>query len=274
MSLTVNFQDGRFHDDQKHRLGLVEQDENGDKWSYVQLAEAVAIGDVVRDSHGGDLLSSSPGSPSEAIAQHATKLIDSGEFGAADDAKLVGAIGMMIEDTTGHAHAFKVVSVDDANTLTIESLMSPTRLATGGWHRALTTSDDYVLYMPGLVKKVTVASHDFVRGVAQQVGVKNQYGWVRQTGMGTVKVDADKQALATGEWLGVIETASGVAGRAEGFNTASGGHEAWDAIGRVLFGDAVGTTDHLHYVYLTINNEILSYRYADDDVAFNKVTVG
>lgn len=284
LDFTLNYKDGRARTkDQKHRLGVVVRGLDGGYWSYVQFAEDVGYGDVVRDSVSADLIANSGVGTLTADAGVGTyQLKDTGEFAADDDKLLVGAIGY-IHSGDGAGTAFYIKRHVDDDTLEIRALASPTGLVSGGWPVALDGTDStpanrslYNLVLPGLVRKGTVAG--ITRGVAQSSAKKDEYGWVKQTRWGVLKMDVSGRDLVVGE--GVIPAAGALA---QGFNAVASSPSQANVqnarldidrrIARNLFANIAGTTDLTAYLDLRIDNKVISYRYSDDEHALNAVVV-
>ena len=274
LNLTLNFKGGQvWTADAKHRLGIVGLEPDGARWTYVQLAEDVGVGEVVRDSHGADLLSAAQGTVTEGQLVDETRLVDSGEFASADDGLLVGALGQVYGHAKGQGQAFRVKRVVSEDALEIGLLMGLEGAADGGWEVALTTSSKYSLWFPGLVRKSTGGAGDLIRGIAQSAGKKFEYGWVKQSRFAWAKLDVSATAITRGE--GVVATGAGlVCGYDDSVSDDDAvNHHPTRVIGRAPFGDFAGNTDLLMVGSFNIVNDALSYRFPDDTHRLNEVTI-
>lgn len=272
-SISINFKDGRkWTKDQKHTLGAIGYDEQGGRWSYVQLAEDVGVGQLVADSVGADLLSAATGTVTTAQSVGSDKLVDSGEFGAADDKLLIGALGQINGHADGQAQAFYVKEWIDNNTLRIELLMGRSGGAYGGWEVALTANSVYSLWFPGFVRRSAAGPGCLHRGVAQSAGKKHEYGFVKQSRLGWANVDVDAEPLTVGE--GIICAGGGaIKGFPDGDGTENLEEHSTSIVGRAPFGDIAGSTDRLSLVSLNIVNEAESFRDPDMFHAYNLVQI-
>ncbi len=257
----VNFQDThRLHDTQEHALGYVGRDGIGNKWSYVQFREVVSVGEYVRDSEHADLIATDDPGTVTAVAAVGTDILeDTGKFPAASD--LVGCIGSIV-DGAGTGQNFIVFERIDNDQVRVRVLTAPTAFNDrddAGWHTALGTDSEYVLFFPGAVRQGDGVT-DIVRGVTQVAVTSNdlnKHGWVQQTGMGFVKLDASSgNTPDRGEKL--IPAASGLVIGHAGTKTVD--ENAAPSIGRSLVGDFDGTADVLMWAKIEIDNDMQSFR--------------
>lgn len=284
-SLTLNFGDGNKRTkDQKLRLGVTAHDDFQDRWSYVQFRTAVELGDVVVDTPHTSLLGNSGvGTVTRAQAVDTKQLQDTGEFAADNDKQLKGAIGY-IHGGGGEGTVFYVKKVLDDNTLEIEVLSSPTGRSRGGWPVALTTSSVYSLFVPGLVSKPPSSSPAFAqlrpRGVAQAAAAAGEYGYVKQTGWGVAMHDQSATGLSAGNKAisiadGLVQGTPINATEAATVANLRGAvlEEIHHSVGVFHHVNPAGSTDVLVPLWLDIENEELSYRFADDEHAFNIIDI-
>lgn len=269
--LTINFKDGqRFTNDQKHQLGIVVPDAVGDNWSYVQLHEDLDLGLGVYDMYGSDFFTGGIGTLTAAAAVGTALLVDSGAFTAALAPALPGAIGF-IHDGAGQGTSFYIEEVIDTNTLRIRVITTQAGgfSKDGKWPVALTTASDYSIDAPGVVKKWAATSKKR-RGViqAEDGGKAGQFGFVKQTGRGILKIDVSGNALGNG---GLV-TAAG-SGLGQGAAATPTVANLLAKVGTWSFIDIAGSTDRYGLVNLDIVNEDLSYRLPDDKVALNRIDV-
>lgn len=255
----IDFNEGRkLHRVQQARLGELATDDIGNTWSYVQFRQAVNIGEVVRDAELGDLRGTGTGNGAVSVTtgNSTNRLIATGQFPITKDVR--GAIGAIVNGA-GRGQHFTVINRIDENTVEVLVLTTATGFVTDGkWATALTTSSIYRLAFPGAVFQGDGLA-DNVRGFSQvevEAGDIGRYGWVQQTGLGFVKLDASAAAPVIGE--GLVQAGSGLV---RGF-TAAGttADEAANIIAKCLIGDYTGTADTLMWAELCVVNRAQSYR--------------
>ena len=265
-TISINFKDGfRTHKEQKLRLGEVVMDEHGDRWSYVKAAAAITSGRVVRDSVHTELLGNSGvGTVTAAGKQGSFLLKDSGEF--ANKEYLRGGIGTF---TAGGAagSAFYVREVIDDDTLRIESLGDDGDFDhRGGLHAATTTSTTYGLYVPGYVRQTSNSNRTFIRGVAQVAFAANDYGYVKQSGLAWVKATSGSTIVDGTEVFTVDAGEISVL-------TANSNSNLANIRFKIGVGLGNGQAASPSLVQLDIVNNIRSFAYPDDRLAFNYTDV-
>ena len=268
--LIVNMKrDLGFHDAQKHNLGIVEPDPNGDLWSYVQLGEAIAVGRAVVDWHAVN-----GGTVTRAQGVGTNRLQDTGEFDDADDIYIEGAIGLIAGHANGQGQAFYVKRRIDDDELEVEVIGDEDGwVAPGnGWTEALTTSSQYTIIAPGVVKYPARGTDHavFPRGVAQHAGTVGQFGWVKMTGLGLVRKDGDGNATGFGRDL-ALSNAGGLDGSVEGFTP--GTNHPHEIIAQDPFGDVAGTGAQVVFAQINIVNHLRSYRLVDTEHVYNRNTI-
>lgn len=271
-TIRINHRDGLvMHSTQKFRIGEVAYDDMGARWSYCWFQEDLSAGEYAEDQANADLLSGATGTITTAGAANGNTLIDSGEF-ANDD--FVGAIGCTLGDTiaNGGGQGFYVTEMIDSNTIGVSVLHGDAdpRLSNNGWETATTTSTTYSLCFPGRVKQGD-GIPAIPRGFAQ-VDIDasaTPFGWLKQVGLGWMKVDVSADALVAGEH--VVPAAAGLV---EGF-TAAGttADEVAQIVGRCLMGDLAGTVDGLIFGELMIRNDTVSFRFPRRTHPYNAVTI-
>ena len=247
------------HKIQQFRIGQIGIDDNGYKWSYCWFSENVSSGKVMVDMAGADLLSGATGTVTTGSPAGTDTLIDSGEF-AGDD--LVGAVGGTLGDliVNGAGQGFHIVEMIDDDTVRVvvhHGDLDP--VFDGTWETATTGTTTYSLWFPGYVKR-SASNLGAIRGVVQEDVsdvAKTPYGWVQQTGLAFVSIDADAGALVAGE--GILATANGDADGFTGGGTTA--DEAAAVIGTCVLGDVDGTANMLTLVNLKISNDTVSYRF-------------
>ena len=257
----VNFSDTQIvHQTQEHALGYVGHDRVGNRWSYVQFREVIGVGDRVRDSVHTDLIATdNPGTVSAAAAIGTDILTDAGKFPVAAD--LVGCIGAIVGGA-GVGQNFRVIEqLANTNELRVIVHTTPTGFNDrddAGWNVALDATSQYRLFFPGAVRQGD-GVNDIVRGfsqVAVAAADLNKYGWVQQTGMGFMKLDASvADVAAIGEGLG-----SQSDGLVAGWGATITTTELDAEVGRSLLGDYTGSTDVLIWAKLEVDNTMESFR--------------
>lgn len=266
----IDFNEGRqLHRVQQARLGELATDDIGNTWSYVQFRQAVSIGDVVRDAKHPELVS---GNANQTPAAEAATT-DSDRLKAADDTfeniDVRGAIGAIVTGT-GYGQNFIVVDKIDDETLQVRVLTSQTNfeITNGTWQAALKSTSggsgisNFRLAFPGAVYQGNGLT-DNVRGFSQvevETGDVGRYGWVQQTGIGFVKLDASNTAVPViGE--GLVQAGSGlVRGLTAAATTAD---DAANIIAKSLLGDygpATSPANTLMWAELCVVNRAQSYR--------------
>ena len=267
VGLVINFKDGvKRTKNQLHRLGIVVPDGAGDLWSYVQFAEDIAYGDVVRDAAGADLVANSGIGTLTAAGAVGTHLLkDTGEFAEDSDEWVVGAVGW-VHEGPAQGSAFYVRKRIDDDTLEIEMLSTPSGRGGDGWPVPVSTATKYSLSLPGLVFKGTAAG--ITRGVAQAAAKSGEYGFVKQTRNAAVNIDADGAVLTRGQ--GLVPVADGLVA---GYAGTPSGLNVDRRIGRWKFADLSGVANRHGWAHLMIDNDDISYRFPDEEVAFNRVNV-
>jgi hypothetical protein len=271
--IRINHKEGLvFHTAQRQRLGQLAYDDHGARWSYCWINEDVSAGEYVEDMANADLLSGATGTVTTASAAGTNTLIDSGEF-TGDD--FVGALGSTLGDTiaNGGGQGFHVTEMIDANTLGVSvhhGDADPT-LTGNGWETATTTSTTYSLWFPGRCKQGD-DQPAIVRGFVQvDVDVsENEFGWVKQTSAGWVKIDtSDTGVPVAGEWL-VPQAAGLVSGLTHAATTAD---EVSQQIAQCITGDLAGVVDGLVFANLHVRNDAVSMRFPRISHPYNEVTI-
>ena len=253
MSLTISTYPDFVHKEAQHTLGEEHNDNQGDKWSYVEFTPGTyARGVVVRDAKSSDLVGNSGvGTVTAAAAIGSTILEDTGEFASKD---LRGAIGTIYQGS-GHGQSFFVKKVRDADTIEIQLL----KLAGSGWEIALSTTSLYRLFLPGRVYIAAAAAGNKIRGVVpyEEFTVPTgefRYGYARKTGIDDGFIDVSGTALSSnkevtvttdGLIIGAPDTVAGVRG----------------AIGTSANGDSGAGADHLMPIEFNIVNNRRSLRH-------------
>ena len=259
--LLVNLKrDLGFHDIQKHNLGIVVPDVNGDLWSYVQLQAAVAAGNVVADH-----TIVAGGSVTRAQAVGTNRLRDTGQFTAALQPYIPGALGQIHGNAAGEMQAFYVKRVVDTNEIEIALLADDSgwEAPGSGWTAALTTASDYSVVAPGVVAEAAAAGR--LRGVAQHAGSAGEFGFVKQTGLGIVIANGGGTAFTAGATIAVAANGVAVGGAAGTLPSA--------VVGVALFGDVAATGEQIVVAELQIQNNVRSYRLVDAEHAYNRNTI-
>lgn len=271
----IDFNEGRkLHRVQQARLGELATDDLGNTWSYVQFREAVNIGEVVRDAKHADLVNGGGAITPVTAASNtdSDRLTASGIFNNQD---VRGAIGAIVSGN-GYGQNFIVIDriQEDAarsnNTIQVHVLTSRTTAAPlipkfvtdGTWDIALATGatvSNFRLAFPGAVFQGEGLA-DNVRGFSQvnvTANELNQYGWVQQTGLGFVKLDAsDADVPVIGE--GLVQAGNGLV---KGFTHAgTTADDAANIIAKCLIGDYTGANDTLMWAELCVVNRAQSYR--------------
>lgn len=191
------------HDQQLDTLGRIIDDPDGDgAWCYGQFYKngTYEVGMAVRHAMTSDLIDNSGvGTVTEIAPQGSRFLKDTGEFDGDD---FVGAIGYIYEGT-GAGQSFKVVEMENKDTIKIALLSSTDNIPSNGvgWDTALDKDSKYRLRFPGRFYIADgVGNHN--AGLTQvKVTVTDDYkpfGYVKVSGDAFGRLDFDGTAPTEG----------------------------------------------------------------------------
>lgn len=207
------------HSQQLLRLGTVARDEFGRQWSYVQINETLAAGDVVRDSTNYDARAATRNTSADHEDPNAVLIVATPV--AAGDTTLeistvtptalwLGGVGAVVSDNTASnvtavGQQFIVTGINSASNIQVEWLTNRVAplTSTRGVVFAGSGTLEFSLIIPGQVyrgpkedERLATDPGDggnssFVRGIIQNdvtvTAGSEPYGWVLQKGIGWAK---------------------------------------------------------------------------------------
>ena len=258
------FDYGNLHEDQRARLGIGITDINGERWGYVQIAETMKFGQVVRSSVHTDLVSRDIGRVWEDIPAGSDGLMSEGGFqrsGVSQD--LRGALGYIAEGK-GAGQQFYIIENNDDMAKVFVLTGSTNRNQNKGWVTGLDATSKFLLFFPGQGRK---SDHqgDLIEGVIQTDVSSDDIGkfcWVKRSGLTPCLARIDS---------GIILPGTTVIATEDGFVA---GHGATGLpIGRGLASTEFLEDRALALVSLDIPDGPLSYTYPHTTNPFNEIVI-